>query len=318
MLMDLRYLVHRKYPLRFDGSQPWDIFVSAYNDSERVRATFSKVRARRKVWVALPEYGYSAEELRDLGEVFAYTTRSEADVVIDLVPKLLADAGAGARICVDITGFMRPHILFLVHYLRRSGLTRVDMLYTEPERYERREETKFSNEVVEVRQVAGFDGTHSDDTSNDILIIGVGYDDLLMSRVLAEKEAAKQVQLLSLPSLSADMYQESILRLDKTSLAGGDEAYAEERLFYAPANDPFVVAHELGAMVMKLRARAPITNLYLSPLATKPQALGFALFYLNELEQGPSSIIFPFSKSYSRETSDGVGKSWVYELTWAQ
>ena len=52
----------------------------------------------------------------------------------------------------------------------------------------------------------------------------------------------------------------------------------------------------------------------LSPLATKPQALGFALFYLQELLDQPASVLFPFSRRYERETSNGVGRVWSYEI----
>ena len=57
-----------------------------------------------------------------------------------------------------------------------------------------------------------------------------------------------------------------------------------------------------------------ISNLYLAPLATKPQALGFALFYIKELEGMPASIILPINKSYARETGSGVGNVWRYKI----
>ena len=61
-----------------------------------------------------------------------------------------------------------------------------------------------------------------------------------------------------------------------------------------------------------------MSNLYLSPLATKPQALGFALYYLCELAGSAASIIFPFAESYSPETSIGWGRTSLYrlELDW--
>lgn len=314
MIVDLRYLARKKYCLDLRrGKSRWDIYISAYNDSQRVKQIFRGVSATEKHWLMLPEYRYAPHEYPTDGTTHVYTSTHEADVIVDLlevkigVPKLLR-----SRICIDITGFMRPHILFLVKHLKALGVQAFDALYTEPERYGKKESTKFANDVLDVRQVAGYEGLHVMNLSDDILVIGVGYDDALMSRVANEKVGARQIQLLSLPSLSADMYQESILRLSKTDLADG--AAHDDRQFFAPANDPFVVAHELSGMLTKLRSTGPVHNIYLSPLATKPQALGFAIFYLSELAGTAASIIFPFSKSYERETSSGIGRTWVYEV----
>ena len=41
----------------------WDWFVSAYNDSDRVRRVFDMVDAGRKQWLVHPEYGYNPAEL---------------------------------------------------------------------------------------------------------------------------------------------------------------------------------------------------------------------------------------------------------------
>ncbi len=313
--MNLRYLLNRKCILTFakPASRSWDIFISAYNGAERVQQVFEQIVAGRKFWVVLPEYGYTNDELPKQPEVISFTGGNEADVIIGLIKERIGiDALRGKAICIDITGFMRPHILFLVQYLQTAGITSFDMIYTEPEQYGRKEDTDFSQDVCMVRQVSGFEGTHNDDIADDILIVGVGYDDQLISRVVNEKDGAKLFQLRSLPSLSADMYQESILRLDKTPLA--DNPDMEDRVFFAPANDPFVVATELSDKLQHLRARNSVGNIYLSPLATKPQALGFAIFFISELKAEPASIIFPFSTSYSKETSAGVGRTWCYEI----
>lgn len=312
--MKLDYLMHRRRVLDFSKTvKTWDLFLSAFNNSARVQHVFTNIPAADKRWIILPEYQYSPDEIPKHQETIVFSSPHEADVILELFQKHVGeDVLKKSRLCVDITGFMRPHIMFLVNYLKMIGVEKFDVVYTEPSQYGRKEETQFSNDVIAVRQVAGFEGRHIDDIENDVLIVGVGYDNELISRVVNEKDIKNLIQLLSLPSLSADMYQESILRLDKTSLA--NDRSIEDRVFYAPANDPFVVAHELSEMLKQLRSRAPIGNIYLSPLATKPQALGFALFYMAELHDEPASVIFPFSASYSKETSTGIGRTWVYEV----
>ena len=83
---------------------------------------------------------------------------------------------------------------------------------------------------------------------------------------------------------------------------------------FAPANDPFVTASILSERIELERRRRAVSNLYLTPLGTKPQALGFALFYEMECVGTNTSIIFPFSEGYERETTEGIARTWVYQL----
>ena len=108
------------------------------------------------------------------------------------------------------------------------------------------------------------------------------------------------------------MYHESLLRLDRVSAVTGRPN--EGSVYFASASDPYVTAVSLSEAYHELNNRRSISNLYLCPLATKAQAVGFGLFYLAELQGSASSIILPEIESYSRETSSGVGKSWLYPI----
>jgi hypothetical protein len=227
---------------------------------------------------------------------------------------LIGDAGA-KTICVDITGFIRPYLIFLLRWLAERGVRRFDALYTEPDAYSDREQTRFSDEsVVEIRQVAGFEGTHNADTSNDYLIIGAGFDNELIAQVAENKASSKKIQMFGLPSLRADMYQQNVLRAYRAEEAVGRSTADESSTCFAPANDPFVTASTLRDIVSRISARKPITNLYLSPLATKPQVLGFAIYYLTERRNTATSLIFPFCEAYNQETTTGLSRIWKYTL----
>ena len=130
---------------------------------------------------------------------------------------------------------------------------------------------------------------------------------------MLDKESARLIQLQCFPSLSADMYNESLLRLDRLSISS--HGRVDEQLFFAAANDPFVTAAVLSGAVKAVRRAQPLTNLYLSPLATKPQVLGFGLYYLKECMGTATSIIYPFSALHSRGSSTGTGRTWVYPIT---
>lgn len=290
----------------------WTLFLSAYNPSERVTTVFQKVSAAEKHWLVHKEYDYLATQ-HPLGSVFTSTSDDEGTFALEfLTTKLSGIDFATARICIDITGFMRPHIMFLIRLLVQRGVRQLDAIYSEPSFYASKERTEFSlGSVNKVRQVAGFEGASNTDTSNDLLVIGAGYETHLIAEVAEDKDKARKITLLGLPSLSCDMYQQNAWR---TYLAEDSIGGSAASRYFAPANDPFATASVLSELIAAESARAPITNLYLSPLATKAQALGFALYYLTECKGQNASIIFPFSARYSSESAKGISRIWRYQL----
>lgn len=310
MKFDIASLIDAKSQLQAYCGEPWDLFISAYNDSDRVQKIFDLVPAERRAWWVLPEYAYDAKEIAHLRDAIVLPAGREDEVIARGLQEVQFDPGN--RLCVDITGMMRPQILFLMAYLKDNGCSNFDLLYTEPEHYERRSETRFSiGEDVEVRSVAGYIGAHNNDMNGDVLALGVGYDHQLISHALQAKEAARILQLHSFPSLSADMYHESILRLHRVR---SERSRIGDEVYYSSANDPFVIASSLAASVEVVDRHRPITNIYLAPLATKPQAVGFGLYYLRHLKNKAASIIYPNARLYNRETSKGVGRSWIYPI----
>jgi len=290
----------------------WDIFISAFTAAERVRRVYDMVSASSKHWLVFSEYGFAKEQYPT--NSFAFSGTDEAEYVKTFWANSIGDI-KNRTLAIDITGFIRPYLIFLTRWLSAHGVKRFDALYTEPVIYSKREQTRFSDEVVvEVRQIAGFEGTHNSDTSNDYLIIGAGYDDQLIAQVAENKEFSKKIQIFGLPSLRADMYQENVLRAHRAEEAVGRSTADESSSYFAPANDPFVTASTLRDIVNRLHARKPITNLYLSPLATKPQVLGFALYYLTERRNTPTSLIFPFCEAYNQETTAGLSRILKYTV----
>jgi hypothetical protein len=316
MSMDLDYLVSSKERhtlASLERVSGWDVFVSTLNDSERVRAVFPRVPAKEKHWLIAKEYGYADAEIPTGGAAFRLDSFNEADSIGTYMAAAHID-WPKKSLCIDITGFMRPHILFLLNFLRRAGIEAFDVLYSEPRMYRSKERTRFySGDIVEVRQVAGFEGAHLPNIADDVLIIGAGYDHELAAQIATYKESAKVLHLYCLPSLSADMYQESVLRMAGASAASEGRAF-ESGIAYTAANDPFVTAAVLKETYRTAKAKHSIGNLYLSPLGTKPQTLGFALFYLRELASQPASILFPFTENANRDSSVGLANIWLYRV----
>ena len=222
------------------ATHEWDLFLSAYSLSERVLTTFSKVTAKHKHWLVFPEYGFNQGELPE-DDKFICEHRNEADYISSYwcwanrkneIPK--------DKVCVDITGFIRPYMIFLMKWLKENGIKKFDVIYSEPNLYSKRENTIFSNDnVIVVKQIPGFEGAHIPDTSKDIMVIGVGYEEHLIAHASENKENARKIQVFGFPSLSADMYQENVLKAQKAE----EEVGAEAESFFAPANDPFITAN---------------------------------------------------------------------------
>jgi len=316
------------YKKKFDtvnelkNSKHYNLFISAYNDSNRVKSIFDEINSTEKHWLLFPEYNYPVEELPLVDGVgtklFCFDDfLNEGEIIRNYVQQSKNDFKNIINICIDITGFIRPHLIFLIRFFFASGIKEVDFIYTDPVRYKKKEQTDFSDEYIDVRQVDGCQGTHNPDTNNDVLIIGSGYDYLRITDVSKNKNNSKKIQLFGFPSLQPDMYQENILKAYKAEeeTSNGRESFIDQdRALFAPANDPFVTANIIKEYVQKESKKKSITNLYLCPLSTKAQTLGFALFYVTQCLDKPVSIIFPFCSRYARETTEGISKIWRYTI----
>ena len=286
----------------------WDIFIGSYNSSERVQRVFDKAPAKQRHWFVVLDYGYAPEELPKQG-VYRCTSRREDEAVLAFAQKRLPDNLQGLKIAIDITGFIKPYMMFLLFYLQRKGVRALDVIYSEPDQYAKKEKTRFSDgPVTEVRQIVGFEGTHNPSIDDDLLIVGAGYDDDLISEAAKAKPRARKAQIFGFPSLRADMYQENVIRASKAAEDMGGDIRGNR--YFAPAYDPFVTA----STIARIRDKFKPTNLYLCPLATKPQALGFTIYYLWECRQDSVSMIYPFCESHAPETGKGIGRIWKYSV----
>lgn len=316
--MSVDYTIFYKSSLDPGGGwateEKWDVFISAFNTDERVRRVYDYVQAGRKYWIVHSEYAFAPEERPTSGTVFAPSDgMCEDDCVQAFLADRCPDLG-NATLCIDISGFMRPHLMFLLRVLATKAVRWFDALYSEPGQYVRGELTEFAQgSVTDVRPVAGFEGLHQPTMAadEDLLIIGAGYEHHLMRHVASAKTNTRKLQLLGFPPLQADFYQENVLNAHRAAEAVS--ATNENHPLFAPANDPFVTAAVLQETVAEQRRRGA-KNIYLCPLSSRPQALGFALYYLYEVRDEPVSIIYPFATRYARETTTGIARIWKYRI----
>ena len=288
----------------------FDVFISAYNSSERVQTVFNDVRAQKKYWLIHPEYQFTPIEYPAGGDIVVPGVVDE----VTQVESLLRAVGTitTKNVCVDVTGFMRHVIVFLLAKLQYIGVTSFTALYSEPISYIGQEHTAFSTTTSgAVRPVRGM-AASSAARGRDYLIVGVGYDHRLIGEVANHKDNASVYPLFVFPSLSPDMYQQSAVRAaDSGEIALQDEWISNRR--FAPGNDPFATATVVHEIVDEIDRRRSSANVYLAPLATKAQVLGFGLFWvLDGRQRGNITMLQPECLTYSRETSVGLNRLWSY------
>lgn len=303
-------------PIRIDRIQKelphFDVLVSAFNSSDRVNTIFSDVQADRKIWHIHPEYSYSEIEQPIGWELVRPVSKNET-AQVDALMNTLGDL-TGKSICVDITGFMRHVLIFLVAKLAQIGVREFTALYSEPMFYKKQEHTAFSTttsgRVTSIRGISGT--THMQ--GQDFLLIGVGYDHKLISEVAQNKDGSTIYPIFAFPSLSPDMYQQSAYRASQSGEAALEGKWVSNRKF-APANDPFTTAEVIEEIVQEIDKRSPNANVYLSPLSTKVQTLGFVLYWhYNGRSRGAVSMLMPECTTYARETSEGIKRLWTYTI----
>lgn len=299
-------------PSEIDGIASHDIFVSAFNSSERVKKVFEKISAVRKIWLVHPEYQYNSSQLPANEEAILPLSNNEAEQVNDLLDAL--GPIGGKTICIDITGFMRHVLIFLVTRLEQEGVTKITALYSEPESYRKQEATQFSTHTSgKVRTIYGM-RLSMDAEADNAVVLGVGFDDKLISEVINHKEHLRVYPVLSFPSLSPDMFQQSAVRAARSASPALDGAWITDR-YFAPANNPFATATVVSEIVNRLDSAAVPPNIYLSPLSTKVQVLGFVLYWLLEgRHRGAVSMLLPECDTYAQETTDGLKRLWKYDV----
>lgn len=91
----------------------WDIFISAFNSSDRVNQVFDLVNATNKHWIIQPDYGYKIDEYPQ-GNCFGPYTNDEADCIKNYIEESDLKNLNQLRICVDITGFIKPYMMYLI------------------------------------------------------------------------------------------------------------------------------------------------------------------------------------------------------------
>lgn len=297
----------------------YDIFISAYNNENIVQDVFREIFSKQKVWLIFPDYEnldnsiYSKDEFFEYGETPIDYNKIESMYINNFLQKYNMNERTEESVCIDLTGFIKPYMIYLLLALNYLKFNKLDIIYSEPKSYINNEETSFSiNETKSIRSIA-WNELRVDHGKNDLLFINVGYDNKLVDNIVNQyKYVDDHKILIGFPSLQPIMYQENMLNFIKS--AENLNITHTFQPIYASANDPFDSAKIIDEEVEKfINEKDDVKIVYLAPLATKAQALGIVLFYIKEYKKFESKgvtlkIVYPFTKSYSLSSSTDFSK----------
>ncbi len=302
------------------NSEQYDLFVSAYNKSERVTTVFEKINSKDKCWVIHPEYQFDTKtkssikghkiELHHCGNELAQVNQTLEALNIEDLNKI--------KICIDCTGFTRSFLICLIVKLGSLKIRSLDVIFSEPISYKDKDDTSFSVKTGDVREIFGC-AKEADLQHPESLLISIGYDQQQIAHVVNHKESTTPVPMYAFPSLQADMFQQSAYRVSGIDYINSESNKSSEWLsnrLFAPANDPFSTAKKISEYVKEATKRNPVPNIYLSTLSTKAQAVGFAYYWWLEgrHQENVISIVAPECIAYNSDTTIGLSKVWRFTL----
>lgn len=212
------------------------------------------------------------------------------------------------KLVIDITVFTKPYFFLLFKVLKEKfGLYRFHVVYTEPERYRRR--TSDTGEIIltegldRIESIPGFVGSCVN--SKDSLIVLLGFEGKRSIEVFHIVEPEITYAINGFPSYQPGWHKISL----EANMRFLNESKASNRLFFAPAIDPFETKKVVSQVVEEIRENNQDTNITIAPLGTKMQAFGVLLYALQDAN---IKVIYPFPSTYKPDYSFRYGPSHIF------
>lgn len=290
-----------------------DCFICAAHNDERSTEGISKmlasgVQIKHAVIIKYNNVGDS----NALNELFNHQAQ-EVDVLSDannfiLQFKKIIKPYVGKNVVIDISCIRIPDVFSIMKILKLNNHAQyIPCIYSIPYDYEYfAGDFSYKSSLGDLQnyELPGYGGEYNPDDEDSTYILFLGFEGALSLKVLEEAAYKRLTFVNSLPSLSQKYKDISILN-NRSSIKG--KPY--ESIQYVPADNPFEVYNFLE---QKCSSEFSVC---ISPLATKPVALGTCLF---ALDHEKVRIVYPISDIYSPHTSNQVAKTLVYEICLGQ
>lgn len=287
------------------ADKQFDLYISAFDGCPRTVQPFNESCAKRKVFLSFPQQEHRKAEI----QLYSNDNTREDLYIQQLFKDIPIDRKT--RICIDCTGFLIPHLIYIIGYLYKLGTKTIHIVYNEPEQYINKENTIFSKTVYAPTPIHGFEAITSNIGVDEILIIETGFQsDLIREVIRSKSKAFGRHCLIGFPSMHADMYQHNLIQLESVKNFIGSDRVEYHK---APAYDPFITANKIMEIVSSY-GPSKSNIFHIAPLSTKPQAIGAALSYIALKEEYPIDIIYPNSKVFYTMNTIGIHRRWLYTI----
>jgi hypothetical protein len=212
-----------------------------------------------------------------------------------------------SEVIVDITVFTKPYFFLMLKVLEEKfGLSKFQVLYTEPESYTR--ETN-SGEIVltegldRIETIPGFFG--SSVYPEDTLVVILGFEGKRSMEVFNNITPQNTYAVIGFPSYQPGWHKKSI----EQNMRFLNESRATDHLHFAPAIDPFETEKLLSGIVSVRENKE--SNTIIAPLGTKMQALGTFLYAVKD---STAKIVYPFPSTFKPDYSKGNRHTWICQV----
>jgi len=212
------------------------------------------------------------------------------------------------KIIIDITVIPKAYFFLLIKVLKEKyDVKKIDIIYTEPEKYSNSQEGKIilTEGLDRIESIPGFSG--SSVYSKDALIVFLGFEGNRSLEVFHFVNPDITYAINGFPSYKPGWHKISLeANMRFLKLSG-----ASNNLFFAPAIDPFDNKNVLYQIIEDINRKNEKMNIIIAPLGTKMQALGVLLLGLYDASV---KVIYPFPSVYKADYSHKYGLTNILKI----
>jgi hypothetical protein len=247
--------------------------------------------------------------LKDRGS-FETIVASESDPIPsikNLICKLKTIQSASKKIVIsiDITTFTKKHLMLLLNYLDKNNLFEITRIfYTEPKKYTANLYLPMSFGILPIYTIAGFVSTQSLNKQN-LLAIFLGYEGDRAMALVNNFEPNETILIIPDPPYHPE-WKGRTEEMNRNLI----EIIGSEKVESIDSLNPHLMLKKLESL-FGIDGKYDLRNYHcsISPLGTKPQALGLYLFWRQH--KGKFSIVYaPPCKHNESFYSKGIGRTW--------
>lgn len=286
------------------------IFLMAFDGEERSYYGWNQMQKKGNKYNALIILDYTGMKESDLGNIVleqGTTCRvqkiSQRQIEFINILKQLNEISVNQDITIDISSLRTPDIFLLLKYLKIIQYKRgINIINTIPFDYIFKGQPFLSYRSylgdLELREIIGYSG-NGDMTQEVDLYMFLGFEGTLSLKVIEETVYKNLYLINTLPSYYQKYKDISVINNYNIITSKNN------KLLYAPANNPFEVYNILDQLIIENR------TICIAPLCTKPISLGVCMY---ALEHENVRIIYPVSDLYNELKSKSVHMAYMYKI----